>query len=151
MQIQLEDLLKKRYIHSSVSPYGAPPLFVRKKDNTMRLCVDYRQPNKGTIKNIYPLQRIDYLFDKLKISNINLRYGNHQLGIKDEDISKTTLKTWYGHYEYIILPFRLKISLSTFMCLNNGVFNEYLGKFIILFLDDIMVYSKSEKEHEEHI
>jgi hypothetical protein len=155
LQMQLEELLKKGYIRPSVSPWGAPVLFVKNKDGTLRLCIDFRQLNKVTVKNKYPLPRIDDPFDQLKdariFSNIDLRSGYHQVRIKEEDISKTAFKTRYGHYEFIVVPFGFSNAPSAFMCLMNGVFREYLDKFIIVFLDDIVIYSKLEEEHEHHL
>jgi hypothetical protein len=138
-----------------VSPWGAPILFVKKKDGTLGLCIDFRQLHKVTIKNKYPLPRIDDLFDQLKdakiFSNIDLRSWYHQVRIKDEDISKTAFRTRYGHYEFIVVPFGLSNAPVVFMCLMNGVFREYLNKFVIVFLDDILVHSKLEEEHEHHL
>jgi hypothetical protein len=149
LQMQLEELLKKGYIHPSVSPWGAPVLFVKKKDGTLILCIDFRQLNKVTIKNKYPLPRIDDLFDQLKdakiFSKIDLRSGYHQVRIKEEDISKTAFRTRYGHYEFTVVPFGLSNAPDVFMCLMNGVFREYLDKFVIVFLDDILIYSKLEE------
>jgi hypothetical protein len=155
LQPQLEEILKKGYIHPSVSPWGALVLFVNKKDGTMRLCIDFRQLNKVTVKNKYPLPRIDDLFDQLKdekvFSKIDLRSGYHQVRMKDEDISKTAFRTRYGHYEFTVVPFGLSNAPVVFMCLMNGVFRNYLDKFVIVFLDDILVYSKKEEEHEQHL
>jgi hypothetical protein len=155
LQMQLEEILKKGYIHPSVSPWGAPVLFVKKKDGTLRLCIDFRQLNKVTMKNKYPLPRIDDLFDQLKdakiFSKIDLRSGYHQVRIKEEDINKTTFRTRYGHYEFTVVPFGLSNAPVVFMCLMNGIFREYLDKFVIVFLDDILIYSKSEEEHEKHL
>jgi hypothetical protein len=149
LQMQLEELLKKGYICPSVSPWGAPVLFMKKKDGTLRLCIDFRQLNKVTIKNKYPLPRIDDLFDQLKdakiFSKIDLRSGYHQVRIKEEDVSKTTFRTRYGHYEFTVVPFGLSNAPVVFMCLMNGVFWEYLDKFVIVFLDDILVYSNQKK------
>jgi hypothetical protein len=107
LKIQLQELLDKEYIRPSVSPWGAPVLFVKKKDGTLRLCIDYRQLNKMTIKNKYPLPRINDLFDQVggeKIfSKLDLRSGYHQVRIKDEDINKTTFRTRYGHYEFVVI------------------------------------------------
>jgi hypothetical protein len=135
-----------------VSPWGAPVLFMKKKDGTLRLCIDFRQLNKVTIKNKYPLPRIDDLFDHAKIfSKIDLRLGYHQVSIKDEDIIKTAFRTRFGHYEFIVVPFRLTNAPVVFMCLMNFVFREYLDKFFIVLFDDILVYSKSEEEHEKNM
>jgi hypothetical protein len=153
--MQLEELLKKGYIRPSVSPWGASVLFVKKKDGTLRLCIDFRQLNKITIKNKYPLLRIDDLFDHLKgariFSKMDLRSGYHQVRIKEEDINKITFKTRYGHYEFTIVPFGLSNAPTIFMCLMNGVFGDYLEKFVIVLLDDILIYSKSKEEHEQHL
>jgi hypothetical protein len=155
LQLQLEELLKKGYIHPSMSPWGAPVLFVKKKDGTLRLCIDFRQLNKVTIKKKYPLPRINDLFDQLKetkiFSKIYLRYGYHQVRINDEDISKTAFRTRYGHYEFMVVRFGLSNAPAVFMCLMNGVFRDYLDKSIIVSLHDILVYSKSEEEHEKHL
>jgi hypothetical protein len=132
LQMQLEELLKKGYICPSVSHWGAPILFVKKKDGTLRLCIDFRQLNKYTIKNKYPLPRIDDLFDQLRgariFSKIDLRSRYHQVRIKEEDIHKTTFRTQYGHYEFIAVPFGLTNAPVAFMCLMNGIFiKHYLG------------------------
>jgi hypothetical protein len=155
LKIQLQELLDKEYIRPSVSPWGAPVLFVKKKDGTLRLCIDYRQLNKMTIKNKYPLPRINDLFDQVGgaqiFSKLDLRSGYHQVRIKDEDIRKTTFRTRYGHYEFVVIPFRLTNAPATFMCLMNSIFSPYLDKFIVVFIDDILVYSKMEEEHDEHL
>jgi hypothetical protein len=131
----------------SVSPWGALVLFVKKKGGTLSLCIDFRKLNKVTIKNKYHLPRIDYLFDELKgariFSKIGLRSIYHQVRIREEDINKTTFRTRYGHYEFMVVPFGLSNAPTVFMCLMNGVFREYLDKFVIVFLDDILFYSKS--------
>jgi hypothetical protein len=155
LQLQLEELLKKGYILPSVSPWGAPVLFVKKKDGTLRLCIDFQQLNKVTIKDKYPLPRIDDIFYQLKdaktFSKIDLRSGYHQVRIKDEDISKTAFRTRYGHYEFIVVPFGLSNVPVVFMRLMNGVFRDYLDKFVIVFLDDVLVYSETKEEHEKHL
>lgn len=155
LRLQLEELLAKGSIRPSVSPWGAPVLFVKKKDGSLRLCIDYRQLNKVTIKNRYPLPRIDDLFDQIKgatvFSKINLKSGYHQLRIKEANIHKTAFRTRYGHYEFKVVPFGLTNAPSVFMCLMNGVFRSYLDRFVLVFLDDILIYSKIQKEHEEHL
>ena len=152
---ELKELIDKKYIRPSVSPWGAPVIFVKKKDKTMRLCIDYRQLNKMTIKNIYPLPYIDDLFDQLRgatvFSNIDLRSGYHHVRIKDEDIFKTTFRTRYGHYEFVIMPFGLTNAPAIFMCLMNNIMHKYLDKFVVVFIDDILIYSKMEEEHKEHL
>jgi hypothetical protein len=130
-------------------------LFVEKKDRTQRICVDYRSLNKVTIKNKYPLPRIEDLFDQMKgasvFSKIDLRSGYHQLKIQESDIPKTTFRTWYGLYEYIVMSFGLANTPAYFMYLMNKVFMEYLDKFVVVFIDDILVFSKTEEEHENHL
>jgi hypothetical protein len=125
---------------------------VKKKDGTLRLCIDYRQLNKVTVKNIYPLPRIDDLFDQLKgakvFSKIDLRSGYYQMRIKGQDVLKTAFRTRYGHFEFLVLPFGFTNAPTLFMDLMNRVFQPYLDKFVVVFIDDILVYSKSFKEHE---
>ncbi|KAL4032921.1 hypothetical protein IC575_006004 [Cucumis melo] len=146
--------LDKGFIRS-VSPWGAPVLFVKKKDGSMRLCIDYRELNKVTVKNIYPLPRIDDLFDQLQgatvFSKIDLRSGYHQLRIKDGDVLKTTFRSGYGHYEFIVMSFGLTNAPAVFMDMMNRVFREFLDTFVIVFIDDSLIYSKTEAEHEEHL
>jgi hypothetical protein len=155
LQMQLEELLMKEYIFPSVTPWGAPIIFVKKKDGTLRLCIHFRQLNKVTIKNKYPFPRIDDLFYNLKgeriILKIDLRLVYHQLRIKEEDIRKTTFGTRYGHYEFTVVSFGISNAPTIFMCLMNVVFREYLDTFIIVVLDDILVYSKYKEEHEQHL
>ena len=130
LKLQLQELLEKGFIHLSVSPWGAPVLFVKKKDGTLRLCVDYRQLNKMTVKNKYPLPRIDDLFDQLKgasvFSKIDLRFGYHQLRIKDTNVHKTTFIMRYRHYEFLVMPFGLTNAPTAFMNLMNRVFRPYV-------------------------
>lgn len=152
---QLQELLDKGMIRPSVSPWGSPILFVKKKDDNVRLCIDYRRLNKLTIKNIYPLRRIDDLFDQIKgtvyFSKINLRTDYHQLKIKPKEIPKTAFHTRYTHYEFLVISFGLTNAPATFMDLMNRVFKQYLDKCVIVFIDDILIYSRTEEEHVEHL
>ena len=144
-------MVEKGFIQPSVSPWGAPVLFVRKKDETLRLCIDYRQLNRVTFKKSYPFPRIDDLFDQLRgarvFSKIDLRSGYYQLKIRSDDVPKTAFRTRYGHYEFLVMPFGLTNALAAFMGLMNKVFQQYLDRFVIVFIDDILVYSKSKEEH----
>ncbi|GJX18309.1 putative reverse transcriptase domain-containing protein [Tanacetum coccineum] len=144
-------LLEKGFIHPSSSPWGASVLFVKKKDGSFRMCIDYRELNKLTVKNHYPLPRIDDLFDQLQgssvYSKIDLRSGYHQLHIKEEDIPITAFRTRYGHFEFQVMPFGLTNAPAVFMDLMNRVCKSYLDKFVIVFIDDILVYYKDEEEH----
>uniref|UniRef100_A0A1J3GIM6 RNA-directed DNA polymerase n=1 Tax=Noccaea caerulescens TaxID=107243 RepID=A0A1J3GIM6_NOCCA len=152
---QLEDLTDKGFIRPSSSPWGAPVLFVKKKDGSFRLCIDYRGLNKVTIKNKYPLPRIDELLDQLQgaswFSKIDLASGYHQISIAEEDVRKTAFRTRYGHYEFVVMPFGLTNAPAAFMKLMNNVFREYLDKCVIVFIDDILIYSKSKEEHDWHL
>ncbi|GKA27538.1 putative reverse transcriptase domain-containing protein [Tanacetum coccineum] len=152
---QLKELSDKGFIRPSSSPWGAPVLFVKKKDGSFRMCIDYRELNKLTVKNRYPLPRIDDLFDQLQgssvYSKIDLRSGYHQLRVREEDISKTAFRTRYGHYEFQVMPFGLTNAPAVFMDLMNRVCKPYLDKFVIVFIDDILIYSKNKEEHEEHL
>ncbi|KAL0540386.1 hypothetical protein IC582_024623 [Cucumis melo] len=155
LKVQLQELLDKGFIRPSVSPWGAPVLFVKKKDGSMRLCIDYRELNKVTVKNCYPLPRIDDLFDQLQgatvFSKIDMRSGYHQLRIRDGDIPKTAFRSRYGHYEFVVMSFGLTNAPAVFMDLMNRVFKDFLDSFVIVFIDDILIYSKTEAEHEEHL
>ncbi|KAL5579150.1 hypothetical protein UlMin_011592 [Ulmus minor] len=155
LQVQLQELLDKGFIRPSYSPWGAPVLFVKKKDGTLRMCVDYRELNKVTVKNKYPLPRIDDLFDQLKgasvFSKIDLRSGYHQLKVKESDVPKSAFRTRYGHYEFLVMPFGLTNAPAAFMDLMNRVFRAYLDKFVIVFIDDILIYSRSQEEHAEQL
>ncbi|GJX52944.1 putative reverse transcriptase domain-containing protein [Tanacetum coccineum] len=152
---QLKELSDKGFIRPSSSPWGAPVLFVKKKDGSFRMCIDYRELNKLTVKNRYQLPRIDDLFDQLQgssvYSKIDLRSGYHQLRVREEDIPKTAFRTRYGHYEFQVMPFGLTNAPAVFMDLMNRVCKPYLDKFMIVFIDDILIYSKNKQEHEEHL
>ena len=155
LKLQLQELLGKIFIRLSVSPWGAPVLFVKKKDGTLKLCVDYRKLNKMIVKNKYLLLRIDDLFDQLKdasiFSKIDLLSRYHQLRIKDADVHKTTFRTWYGHYEFLVMPFGLTNAPTAFMDLMNCVFRPYVDQFVMVFIDDILVYSKDQEDHDTHL
>nr|GEW00603.1 putative reverse transcriptase domain-containing protein [Tanacetum cinerariifolium] len=152
---QLQELYDKGFIRPSSSPWGAPVLFVKKKDGSFRMCIDYRELNKLTVKNCYPLPRIDDLFDQLQessvYSKIDLRLGYYQLRVHEEDIPKTAFRTRYGHYEFQVMPFGLTNAPTVFIDLMNWVCKPYLDKFVIVFIDDILIYSKNKEEHEEHL
>jgi hypothetical protein len=149
---QIVELQAKRFIRPSSSPWGAPVLFVEKKDGTQQMCIDYRSFNEVTIKNKYPLPRIEDLFDQIKgagvFSKIDLRSRYHQLRIRESDIPKTAFHTRYGLYKYTVMSFGLTNAPAYFMYLMNKVFIEYLDKFVIVFIDNILIFSKMEKEHE---
>uniref|UniRef100_A0A453SXD4 Reverse transcriptase domain-containing protein n=1 Tax=Aegilops tauschii subsp. strangulata TaxID=200361 RepID=A0A453SXD4_AEGTS len=152
---QIKELLEKGYIRPSSSPWGAPVLLVEKKDGTLRMVVDYRALNEVTIKNKYPLPMINDLFDQLPgakvFSKIDLRSGYHQMKIRERDIPKTAFTTRYGLYEYTVMSFGLTNAPAYFMSMMNKVFMEFLDKFVVVFIDDILVYSKNEEEHKEHL
>jgi hypothetical protein len=152
---ELKELLEKQYIHPSSSPWGCPALFVKKKDQSLRLCVGYWPLNVVTIKNKYPLPCIDIHFDQLAsakvFSKVDLRSGYHQIKIHPEDIPKTTFSTRYGLYEYLVMSFGLTNAPAHFMYLMNSVFMPELDKFVMVFIDDILIYSKNEEEHAQHL
>nr|GFA37364.1 putative reverse transcriptase domain-containing protein [Tanacetum cinerariifolium] len=152
---QLQELADRGLIHPSTSPWGAPIIFVKKKDESFRMFIDYHKLNKLTVKNRYPLPRIDDLFDQLQgssvYSKIDLRSGYHQLRVRDEDIPKTAFRTIYGHYEFQIMPFGLTNTPDVFMDLMNRVCKPYLDKFVIVFIDDILIYSRNKEEHVNHL
>ncbi|KAI3742503.1 hypothetical protein L1987_60187 [Smallanthus sonchifolius] len=152
---QLQELSDKGFIRPSHSPWGAPVLFVKRKDGSFRMCIDYHELNKLTIKNHYPLPRIDDLFDQLQgstcFSKIDLRSGYHQLHVQEDDIPKTAFRTRYGHYEFMVMPFGLTNAPVVFIDLMNRVYKPYLDKFVIVFIDDILIYSKTKADHEQHL
>ncbi|GJY96740.1 putative reverse transcriptase domain-containing protein [Tanacetum coccineum] len=152
---QLQELADRGFIRPSTSPWGATVLFVKKKDESFRMCIDYRELNKLTIKNRYPLPRIDDLFDQLHglsvYSKIDLRSGYHQLRVRDKDIPNTAFRTRYEHYEFQVMPFGLTNAPVVFMDLMNRVCKPYLDKFVIVFIDDILIYSRNKEEHVNHL
>jgi hypothetical protein len=151
----LQELLDKGYIRPSSSPWGSPALFVKKKDGSLRMCVDYRPLNAVTIKNKYPLPRIDVLFDQLDgakvFSKIDLRSGYHQIKIRASDVPKTAFSTRYGLYEFLVMSFGLTNAPAYFMYLMNSVFMNELDNFVVVFIDDILIYSKNEAKHAKHL
>ena len=155
LRVQLQELLDKWFIRPSTSPWGAPVLFAKKKDETLRLCIDYRQLNRVTIKNRYLLPRIDDLFDQLRgvreYSKIELCTAYYQLRVRDTDIPKTAFRMHYGHFEFTVMPFELTNAPTAFMDLMHRVFQPYLDQFVVVFMDDILIYSQSEWEHEYHL
>ncbi|GJR65600.1 putative reverse transcriptase domain-containing protein [Tanacetum coccineum] len=153
---QLQELSDKGFIRPSSSPWGAPVLFVKKKDGSFRMCIDYQELNKLTVKNRYPLPRIDDLFDQLQgssvYSKIDLRSGYHQLRVREEDIPKTAFRTRYGHYEFQVMPFGLTNAPMVFMDLMNRVCKPYLDKFVIVFIDNYLIlFKENEKTGNEHL
>jgi hypothetical protein len=152
---QLQVLLDKGFIRPSTSPWGCLALFVKKKDENLRLCIDYRPLNAVTIKNKYPLPRIDVLFDQLVgakvFSKIDLRSGYHQIKIRASDIPNTAFSTRHGLCEYLVMSFGLTNAPAYFMYLMNSVFMPELDKFVVVLIDDILVYSKNEAEHAKHL
>jgi hypothetical protein len=153
--VQLKELMDKGYIHPSSSPCGCPALFVKKKDQSLTLCVDYRPLNAITIKNKYPLPRIGILFDQLTgvkvFSKVDLCSGYHQINIHPEDVPRTAFSTRYGLYEYLVMSFRLTNAPAHFIYLMTSVFMPELEKSVVVFIDNILIYSKSEEEHARHL
>jgi len=155
LKTQLKELLDKGFIWPSSSEWGCPALFVKKKDQSLRMCVDYRPLNAVTIKNKYPLPWIDILFDQLSkakvLSKIDLRSGYQQIKIRPQDIPKTAFSTRCGLYEYLVMSFGLTNAPAYFMYLMNSVFMPELDKFVVVFIDDILVYLENEQDHAEHL
>jgi hypothetical protein len=155
LKVQLSELLDKGYIHPSSSPWGCPTLFVKKKDQSLRLSVDYRPLNVVTVKNKYALPRIDILFYQLAdakvFSKVDLHSDYHQIKIRPEDIPKTDFSPRYGLYGYLVMSFGLTNAPAHFMYLINSVFIPELDKFVVVFIDDILIYSKSKEEHVRHL
>jgi hypothetical protein len=152
---QLNDLLSRGYIRPSKSPYGAPVFFVDKKDGKLRMCVNYRALNKVTIKNNYPLPRIDDIFDRLAgakyFIRIDLKSGYYQIQIANEDVEKTACSTRYGSYEFLVMHFGFCNTPLTFNTLMNTIFREEMENFVIIYIDDILVYSNMAEKHARHL
>ena len=155
LKVQLQELLDKGFIRPNTSPWGTPVLFAKNKDKTLRLCINYRQLNRVTIKNRYPLPRIDHLFDQLKgaqvHSKIDLRTSYHQLRVRETDIPKRVFRMRYGHFEFTMMPFGLTNAPVAFIDLMHRVFQPYLDQFVVVFVDEILIYSQSEEKHEDHL
>jgi hypothetical protein len=155
LKTQLQDLLEKGFIRPSSLSWGCPAIFVKKKDQTLRMCMDYRPLNDVTIKNKYPIHRIDILFDQLTgdrvFSKIDLRSGYHQIRIRPEDIPKTAFTTRYGLFEYLVMSFGLTNAPVHFTYLISSVFMPELDKFVVVFINDILIYSKNKEEHAKHL
>ena len=152
---QLTENMDRKFIRQSSSPYGAPVLFAKKKDGTLRMCIDYRNLNTITVKNRYPLPRVDDLLDRLHgakvFTKIDLRHGYYQIRVAEEDIPKTAFRTRYGHFEFTVLPFGLCNAPATFQRMMHDIFHADLDNHVIIYLDDILVYSKTEEEHAQHV
>lgn len=155
LKTQLEDLLEKKFVRPNVSPWGALVLLVKKKDGSIRLCDTYRQLNKVTVQNKYPLPRIDDLMDQLVgacvFNKIDLRSGYHKIKVKDENIPKILFRTRYSNYEYSVMPFGVYNTPDVFMEYMNEIFHPYLDHFVVVFVVDILVYFKSTKKHVGHL
>ncbi|GBG79844.1 hypothetical protein CBR_g30109 [Chara braunii] len=151
----LEELLRLGFIKPSNSPWGAPVLFARKADGTLRLCIDYRGLNRYTVKNSYPMPRADELFDRLEdnrfFTKINLRSGYHQIRVATEDQPKTAFRSRFGHYEFTVMPFGLTNAPATFQTTMNNIFRDILEEYILVYLDDILVYSRTLEDHIRHL
>ena len=151
---QIKELLHKQFIEPANSPFGAPVIFVKKKDGSLRMCIDYRALNKLTKKNRYPLPRIDDLLDNLQgatvFSSLDLMSGYFQIHITEEDREKTAFRTPIGHYQFKLLPFGLTIAPSTFMKVINGIFSKY-SDFVLVYIDNILIFSKTKEEHLQHL
>lgn len=143
------------FIRPSSSPFSSFSVFDKKKDDTMRMCIDYRALNKKTIKNRYPIPRIDEIIHELNgavyLSKIDLRLGCHQIYMRKEDVEKTTFHCHYGHFEFLVMEFGLTNVPATFQFAMNIFFNRRLKKIVLVFFDDILIYSKTWKEHLEHL
>jgi hypothetical protein len=151
----IKELLDMGHIKPSSSPFASSVVLVKKKDGTMRMCIDYMALNKKTIKNRYPIPRIDELLDELHgviyFTKIDLCSGYHQINMREQDVPKTAFRCYYDHYEFLVMPFGLPNSPATFQSCMNHVFNKKLRKFLLFFFDDLLIYRKTWEEHIQHV